>query len=76
MIVDTHGVVTEIARHRDTAFQFGLNARKQTVCMRVAQLRIVLEHVQSTCRHFTARGGTVVLEHIGKRFPQQAQVIF
>ncbi len=39
MIVDTHGVVTEIARHRDTAFQFGLNARKQTVCMRVAQLR-------------------------------------
>ncbi|MNL61046.1 hypothetical protein D3C87_1849190 [compost metagenome] len=41
----------------------------------ISQRVLMLEHYQLAGRHFTARGGAVMLEHRCQRFEQQVEIV-
>ncbi len=75
LAVEKYSVVAEAARHGDIRFSLNGQSVEQLECLCIAEFAPVLEHIEASGGHLSARSGAVVLEHVRQRFPQQGEII-
>src|SRR3989338_4204537 len=69
-----NGKVSKSTRRGIRIVLLDLHQIEQRMRLSIAQLAFVLEDVEASRRHLAPRGGAIMLEHIGQRFPQQLEI--